>query len=149
MKFATNPRAIPKDKSIKNSDVVDYYTRNARLVYPDVTTSTTMIIPNVVIYHEIFKRYDKSNVYVGIPQSFARWLSAKLASAKIRCNFEDQGVSADEEYWWTCCSFTPVEENKEYIFIVEDRRRRTRTAQPLRRQAWRRIEKGRCEICNA
>lgn len=69
---ATNPRAIPKDKSIKNSDVVHYYTRNARIVYPDSLTSTNMIILNVVIYHEIFKRYDKSNVYVGIPQMFAR-----------------------------------------------------------------------------
>lgn len=116
----TNPRAIPKDRNIKNSDVIDYYTRNVRIVYPNSATSTTMIIPDVVIYHEVFQRYDKSNVYVGIPQTFVRWLQSKLALGRVRCNFDDQGVSSDDKYWWTCCPFSAAEEEKEYIFIVEE-----------------------------
>ncbi|KAI6245980.1 hypothetical protein HI914_05767 [Erysiphe necator] len=46
---ATNPRAIPKDQDIKNSDVVDYYSRNFCMVYPNSSNSTTIIIPDVVI----------------------------------------------------------------------------------------------------
>ncbi|RKF60425.1 hypothetical protein GcM3_165016, partial [Golovinomyces cichoracearum] len=82
---------------------------------PDSYTSIwcTKLMERIILY-------DKSNVYVGIPHVFARWLGGKLSSSKTRCNFEDRGVSADDNYWWKCCPFTPAEEDKEYIFVVEE-----------------------------
>lgn len=116
----TDGRAVPKTLNLKDSDHYDYYTKNLRMTYPGCSPSTSMIIPNVVIHHDTFDQFGKTGVYVGVPQTFVDQVRTKLNSAGVKPVFEDVALSSDEKYWWTRCGFLPAEEDKEYIFIVEE-----------------------------
>lgn len=116
----SNARAVPKTLNLKDADNFDYYTKNLRITYPQCSPSTSMIIPNVVIYHDTFDQFGKTGVYVGVPQTFVDQVRTRLNSSGTRPVFEDVALASDEKYWWTRCGFLPAEVEKEYIFIVEE-----------------------------
>jgi len=116
----TAQRPIPKTLNMKDSDQFDYHTKNLKVVYPGTGGSTTMIIPGAVIHHETFDHFGKTGVYVGVPQAWVDRLRTKLLSSKHRPVFEDTALASDEKYWWTRFGSNPAEEEKEFIFVVEE-----------------------------
>lgn len=116
----TAPRPIPDDLNMKDKDRFDYFTRNLQVTYPGSGPSTSMIIPNVVLHCDTFDHFGKTGVYIGTPQRWVDFVRTKLLSQGIKPVFEDPGLTSTQDHWWTRQGFRTAEEEREYIFIVEE-----------------------------
>ena len=99
---------------------MQYYNRFIDVTYPNGDKSATMVIPNVVMHHEIHDYFGTPSIYVGVPQTWVKELQLKLSTTGSSPLFEDKKVLSTAQYWWIRVSRGPAEQDKEYIRIPDN-----------------------------
>lgn len=95
-----------------------YHQRFLEFTYPGSGSNRGIILPGVVVHHELGDNFNKTAVMFGIPQHLVRLLEPKISSAGGSCEFKDKRISSDEKYWWTRGYFNEAPQDKEYIRML-------------------------------
>jgi hypothetical protein len=114
-----NDEEAAKDKKSSLSAKM-YWQRFLEIQYPGSGKTSGMILPGVVIHHQLADYFEKTAVMIGVPQYLVRILEPRISSAGGSCNFSDRKVASDEKFWWTRAYFNDAPEGKEYIRTVDD-----------------------------
>lgn len=96
-----------------------YYQRFLEFKYPG-GTNRAIILPNVVVHHQLDDYFNKTSVLFGVPQYLVRLLEPRISAAGGTADFKDRKYSSDEKYWWTRSSFNDAAEGKEYIRVCDE-----------------------------
>jgi hypothetical protein len=97
-----------------------YWQRFLEIQYPGAGKTSGMILPGVVIHHQLADYFEKTAVMIAVPQYLVRILEPRISSAGGSCNFSDRKVASDEKFWWTRAYFNDAAEGKEYIRTVDE-----------------------------
>lgn len=96
-----------------------YYQRFLEFKYPG-GSNRGIILPNVVVHHQLSDYFNKTSVSFGVPQYLVRLLEPRISAAGATADFKDRRLASDEKYWWTRSSFSDAPEGKEYIRVCDD-----------------------------
>lgn len=104
----------------KNTPAVQYYQKFVEITYPNGEKSTSCILPECVMHHDVHDYYGKPSVYIAVPQALVAQLKLKLAATGHSPVFQDKRILSDAKHWWNRVSLVDAMEGKEYIRIADD-----------------------------